>query len=165
MITASSFTRESLLHYAGWMVENEVPYKEVLHKVDIPTETCAAHDVRKCHVLYLAASYSSQPSDYQKYSERAGFFFERCMKDLLSFETALLTRPLVILTVYGFVHSYFQSKGSGPGFPGHTYVFGSPKSFCRKKPALRPALPAGPGLVADWLPKPLFVNCTRSGKE
>ncbi len=36
------YARESLLHYADWMMENEVPYKEVLHKVDIPTETWPA---------------------------------------------------------------------------------------------------------------------------
>ena len=44
------------------MVENEVPYKEVLHKVDIPTETWPAQDIRKCHVLHLADRYS-MPSD------------------------------------------------------------------------------------------------------
>ena len=122
------YARESLLHYAGWMMENEVPYKEVLHKVEIPTETWPAHDVRKCHVLHLAARYG-RPADCQKYSERAGFFFDRCMEDLLSFETALLSRPLVILTVYGFVHSYFQSEKCSGGFPCHTYNFGHPEEF------------------------------------
>ena len=41
------------------------PYKDVLHKVEIPTETWPAHDMRKCHVLHLAASYG-RPADRQE---------------------------------------------------------------------------------------------------
>jgi hypothetical protein len=122
------YARESLLHYAEWMMENEVPYKDVLHKVEIPTETWPAHDVRKCQVLHLAAKYCP-PADRQKYSGRAGFFFERCMQDLLGFETAFLARPLVILTVYGFVHSYFQNKDLTDDFSGHAYHFDVPEDF------------------------------------
>ena len=33
-------------------------YKDVLHKVELPTETWPAHDVRKCHVFHLAARYA-----------------------------------------------------------------------------------------------------------
>ncbi|MGO9019951.1 MAG: hypothetical protein ACLQVJ_16570 [Syntrophobacteraceae bacterium] len=133
------YARESLLHYAGWMLENEVPYKDVLHKVDVPTETWPAHDVRKCHVLHLAARYS-QPSGRRKYSEKAGFFFDRCLEDLLDFKTAHLTRPLVILTVYGFVHSYFQSRGYSADFSGHAYNFGHPEEFVPQRARLKTGL-------------------------
>jgi predicted AlkP superfamily pyrophosphatase or phosphodiesterase len=54
------YARDSLLHYADWMVNNEVPYKEVLHKVQIPTETWPAHDIRKCHIFHLAAKYGQE---------------------------------------------------------------------------------------------------------
>ena len=159
------YARESLLHYAGWMVENEVPYKEVLHKVEIPTETWPAHDVRKCHVLHLAARYG-RPADCQKYSERAGFFFDRCMEDLLSFETALLSQASCDphrLWVCSFVFS--KRKDAAAVFPAIPITLAIPKSFCRKEPVSRPALPAGPGLAADWLPEPSWANCTVSGTE
>ena len=133
------YARESLLHYAEWMVENEVPYKDVLHKVEIPTETWPAHDVRKCHVLHLAAKYGP-PTDRRKYSDRAGFFFERCMRDLLSFETAFLARPLVILTVCGFVHSYFQNKDCKDDFSGNAYNFGLPEEFLPQRARLMSSL-------------------------
>ena len=38
------YGRESLLHYSRWMLENEIPYKACLSKVEIPTETWPAHD-------------------------------------------------------------------------------------------------------------------------
>ena len=133
------YARESLLHYAGWMVENEVAYKDVLYKVDIPTETWPAQDIRKCHVLHIAGKYG-MPSNRGKYSERAQFLFDRCLNDLMSFDTAFLTRPLVILTVYGFVHSYFQKQGCGADYSGHGYDFGSPSSFLPQRARLVPAL-------------------------
>lgn len=54
------YARESLLAYAKWILENEAPYKDVLHKVLIPTETWPAHDIRKCHVLHVASEYVGQ---------------------------------------------------------------------------------------------------------
>ena len=38
-----AYAREALLHYTAWMVEHEVPYKQVLHRVEIPTETAHRH--------------------------------------------------------------------------------------------------------------------------
>jgi hypothetical protein len=133
------YARESLLHYADWMMENEVPYKDVLHRVDIPTETWPAQDIRKCHVLHIAGKYG-MPSNRGKYSDRAQFFFDRCLNDLMGFDTALLTRPLVILSVCGFVHSYFQQQVCGAEFPGHGYDFGSPSSFLPQRARLVPGL-------------------------
>ncbi len=123
------YARDSLLHYADWMLDNEVPYKEVLHKVDIPTETWPAHDIRKCHIFHLARKYG-QPGKRKEYHDRACFFFKRCMEDLLSFKTAYLTRPLVILTVVGFVHGYFlKYNDEHVEYKDHNYSFGEPREF------------------------------------
>jgi hypothetical protein len=123
------YARESLLHYAGWMLDNEVPYKDVLDKVQIPTETWPAHDIRKCHVLHVASQYAGREMR-ATLKQRAALFFERCMQDLLSFDTAYLTRPLVILCVYGHVHSFFQRQADSSVLdPGHGYVFGEPRPF------------------------------------
>jgi PcRGLX-like N-terminal RIFT barrel domain len=103
------YARASLLHYARWMVTHEVPYKEVMHKVDIPTETWPAHDMRKCHILHVAAEFAP-PEEAASLHERAALFFERSIADVLSFETAYLTRPLVILAVCGYVHAYYQHR-------------------------------------------------------
>lgn len=136
------YARDSLLHYADWMVENEVPYKEVLHKVLIPTETWPAHDIRKCHIFHLAAEYGS-PDKQKIFHEKACFFFKRCLNDLLSFDTAYLTRPLVILTVYGNIHAYFQKyhqvTTEGSSDP-HSYEFGNPQAFVPQKARIKAAL-------------------------
>ena len=142
------YARESLLHYADWMVENEVPYKDVLHKVEIPTETWPAQDIRKCHVLHFAAKYC-QPASRAKYSERAEFFIERCIEDLLSFETAMLTRPLVILSVFGYTHAFFQNQGRIIDFPSYSYDFGSPISFLPQKMRLGHSLKKKAGVVSN----------------
>ena len=60
----------------GWC-EHEVPYKDVLHKVEIPTETWPAHDVRKCHVLRARGQIAPAPAEHVR--ERAAFFFDRCL--------------------------------------------------------------------------------------
>lgn len=123
------YARESLLHYACWMSGNEVPYKDVLHKVLIPTETWPAHDIRKCHVFHLAARWSSGGMS-ESFRERAGFFYSRCLEDLLSFETACLTRPLVILSVYGHAHLYSCRHGGGTNAEWrHNHRFGKPAVF------------------------------------
>jgi hypothetical protein len=133
------YARDSFLHYAAWMVKNETPYKDVLDKVEIPTETWPAHDIRKSHILHLAEKYS--PAENRAiFRERARFFFERCLTDLLSFETAYLTRPLVILTVYGYSHDYFERHSEYSEFSSHTYSFGSPLCFLPQTARVKSAL-------------------------
>ncbi len=135
------FARDSLLHYARWIAENELPYKDLLHKVEIPTETWPAHDVRKAHVLYLGAKYGIDEGEKRVFRERARFFFERCIADVTSFATAHLTRPLVILCVYGGMHAYFQ-KYSEPGSwqAKHNYDFGAPVKFVPQRQNLGAAI-------------------------
>jgi hypothetical protein len=123
------YARASLLHYAQWMLRHEVPYKDVLDKVELPTETWPAHDVRKCHVLHMAAKYAPT-GERAALHERADFFFERSVTDILSFPTAYLTRPLIILCVHGASHAYFQAHAAtGVDVPCPDYVFGSPVIF------------------------------------
>jgi hypothetical protein len=154
------YARTSLLHYAGWMLDNEVPYKDILHKVEIPTETWPAQDIRKCHVLYLASKYADLTMR-ATLKRRAAFFFERCLRDLLGFETAYLTRPLVILCVYGYVHSFFQKQADPSVFDAsHRYEFGEPRVFHSQRDRLKIELrrklrlastEVGRVLRAEWL--------------
>lgn len=122
--------RESLLHYAAWMLEHEVPYKDVLHKVLLPTETWPAHDIRKCHVFHLAAEHS-KGAMRERFAARAAFFHQRCIEDLLGFPSAGLTRPLVILTAYGTIHDHFRRHGHAApcGDEPHGHDFGEPVAF------------------------------------
>ena len=145
------YARESLLHYAEWMADHEVPYKDVLHKVELPTETWPAHDVRKGHVLHVAAAYSAPPQRARLH-ERATFFFERCLTDVLSFKTAYVTRPLVILCVYGSIDDYFR-RHADVAFDDsvHNHAFGSPAAFVPQRARLRSAMATKQRVLASEL--------------
>ncbi|HMV56145.1 MAG TPA: hypothetical protein PKD38_02980 [Nitrospira sp.] len=127
------YARESLLAYASWMDKNERPYKEILDRVLIPTETWPAQDIRKCHVFDLAAEHSSGPIA-ARFSERSAFYFDRCIDDLLSFPTAQLTRPMVIVAGHGWIHEYFRRVSQPPPVGlVHNYDFGRPSGFVRQR--------------------------------
>ncbi len=144
------YARDSLLHFARWVLANEVPYKDVLHKVELPTETWPAHDIRKCHVLYLASRYGGGIAETESFTSRAEFFFRRCMEDLLSFPTAYFTRPLVILCVYGGVHDYFSKVAASAPLPvAHAYSFGEPERFEPQRARLGATLRRKTTLVRD----------------
>ncbi len=124
-----SYSRASLLHYADWMLNNEVPYRQVFDRVKKPTETWPAQDLRKSNVMQFAAKYGESSQRFQ-YREKADFFFQVSISDLLTFSTCRLTRPLVLLLVNGYMHAYFQQHPEEVG-PTQTqqYDFGHPKAF------------------------------------
>lgn len=148
-----AYARESLLHYSRWMLKHEVPYKSVLDKVEIPTETWPAQDIRKSNVFKFAAKHSDEPirSEFIKKSQ---FFFERCISDLLEFKTCTLTRPVVLLMTNGFMHSYFLAHpDEAAPKPAARYDFGTPEVFkpqfyelYRAREQLRKFLNAGTAL-------------------
>ena len=127
------YARDSLLQYANWMIANEVPYYEVLNKVEYPTETWPAQDIRKNHILHLAGWFSCKDAKGQ-YHKKAAFFFDQCLSDLLKFETAYCTRPMVILIVYGLYHAYFtRYQSEHPPYEPHGYDFWLPQDFIPQK--------------------------------
>lgn len=158
------YARDALLHYAAWMLKNEVPYKDVLHKVEIPTETWPAHDIRKSHIFHLAAKYA--PSEQRAcFTKKANFFFERCLDDLHSFDTAFLTRPQVILAVYGYIHAYFQKHAQkNVDYRIHSYNFGEVEDFLPQKARAKSAFQRKLRMVASEL-KRLVVAKVRVFKH
>jgi hypothetical protein len=124
------YARDSVLHYADWVCRNEVPYRDVLHKVEIPTETWPAQDVRKAHVLWLAAKCASGEAR-TAFAARAAFFAQRCIADVLTFDTAYLTRPRVLIAVYEPALTYLaQDRASEGLYAGaHGYSFPDPEEF------------------------------------
>jgi YetA-like protein len=122
------YARESLLHYARWMVEHEVPYSQVMDKVEYPTETWVAQDLRKSNVLEWAALYSSG-EEREQFFKRANFFYDNCFDDLKGYATKACMRPLVLLLHYGWMHSYFQLRDILP--QGRWHRHRPPEKFAR----------------------------------
>ncbi len=125
---------ESLIHYGRWMLENEVPYMDVLDRVEIPTETWPAQDIRKAYVLNCVSKYLEN-NEKELFLKKARFFFDRCIQDLLSFETAYLTRPMVLLSTYGSQQAYFDKKmyNNFIFVLKHNYSFARPSRFVPQK--------------------------------
>jgi hypothetical protein len=124
-----SYARESLLHYAKWMLEHETPYKDVLDRVEIPTETWPAQDIRKSHVFEYAAKHAEGPLR-EVFLQKADFFFQTCVTGLLTFETCRLTRPIVLLMTNSYAHAYFQMHpDEAAPQPSKSYDFGQPHEF------------------------------------
>jgi hypothetical protein len=122
------YARASLLHYAAWMSAHEVPSKQVLHKVEIPTETWPAQDIRKSVVFNFAARHAPEPLR-DIYLQRATEFFRACITDVLSFETCRLTRPIVLLMTNGYMQAYFERHPEAATPPCAEYEFGHPQRF------------------------------------
>ena len=137
---AFHYARDALLHYATWMAQQEVPYKDVLDKVLLPTETWPAQDIRKSHVLYLAALHAPEAARAQLRS-RAQFFFGRCLADLLTFPTAYLTRPQVLLCVYASQCAGAANAAAIESAP-HGHAFGEPRQFLTQRQRALPAFGA-----------------------
>jgi hypothetical protein len=106
-----------------------VPYTRVLDRVEIPTETWPAQDIRKCNVFNFAAKHALEPLR-DACLQKAEAFFRACITDVLSFDTCTLTRPLVILMTNGYMQAYFDRypEEIAP-FPEAEYDFGTPQDF------------------------------------
>jgi hypothetical protein len=123
------YARASLLHYACWMLEHEVPYATVLDRVEIPTETWPAQDIRKVNVFDLAAKHAEEPL-HTAFRQKAEFFFQACIRDLHTFDTRTLTRPLVLLMSNAFRHTYFQHHPDERApLPDQSHDYGTPRHF------------------------------------
>lgn len=121
------YARASLLHYAQWMLTHEVPYKTVLDKVDIPTETWPAQDIRKSCVFKFAAKYADEPLRSQ-FLEKSSYFFHTCIRDLTSYGTCSLTRPLSLILLHGYMH-YYVLEHVDTSIDEQMNDFGQPERF------------------------------------
>jgi hypothetical protein len=92
----------SLMHYARWMTKNERPTLETPERLQYPTETWAAQDMRKWHVLAYSAKWASSDHEQAVLLDRAEFFFQYSVTALDSFPTKSLTRPVVLMLNYGW---------------------------------------------------------------
>ncbi|MBI4681881.1 MAG: hypothetical protein HY757_02125, partial [Nitrospirae bacterium] len=103
------YARESMIHHVKWMLENERPYKEIFHRVEIPSSTWCAHDIRKSVIFDYAYKYT-EGALKQSCKTKAEFFYNKSIEDILSFkdESRTFVRPLALLMNFGVMHNYFN---------------------------------------------------------
>ncbi|HTU91489.1 MAG TPA: hypothetical protein VMF69_15510 [Gemmataceae bacterium] len=144
-----AYARASLLHYARWMAETEYPYLEKPEKLEYPTETWAAQDMRKSEVFKYAAKHAPS-EERERLLERAEFFFRYSTNTLTGMKTRTLSRPVVLLLSYGFSQAYFQQHPdvTAPP-PAQEYLdFGTPEVFVPQKVRAKRRAVLAAGVVA-----------------
>ncbi len=102
----SGYARLSLLHYAQWMTQHERPILDTPEKLQYPTETWAAQDLRKVEVFQYAAKYTGGAAR-ELFLERAAWFFEASLNKLDTFPTKSLCRPVVLLMHHGYSRNWW----------------------------------------------------------
>ena len=134
------YARECLLNYAEWMLDHEAPYYDRLDRVELPTETWVAQDVRKTHVFHLAARFDDR-GRAARYAAEADRYRTRMVGDLGRFTTRFLTRPLVLLAVFGHLHEYHLRLAPVPEETRrrwrHDHCFGECVEYLSQRTRLR----------------------------
>ena len=121
-----AYARLTLLHYARWMAANERPILDTPEKLQFPTETWCAQDMRKVEVFQFAAKHANGV-EKEKFLERAEWFFRYVERTLPTFPTKSLCRPVVLMMKYGWSHNWWM-KNSTASAPEPT-VNVSPDQF------------------------------------
>lgn len=148
-----AYARESLLHYARWMAVHERPYLSTPERLEFPTETWAAADIRKCEVLLVASLYARDAAERATLRDQAAFFFRSSTETLLAMPSRTLARPVVIMLGNGYRMAWFdrhpEARAAGAGAAG-PHDRGAPVPFVpqRQRAVRRAAWLAGTVAVA-----------------
>jgi hypothetical protein len=113
-----AYAQASLLRYARWMADHEYPYLDSPEKLEFPTETWAAQDIRKCDVFNYARKHTSSPIERARFAERARFFFRHSVEALTASPTRELARPVVVLMTSGWTEPWFEQNPEAVAPPG-----------------------------------------------
>ncbi|AMV23244.1 hypothetical protein VT84_02465 [Gemmata sp. SH-PL17] len=129
-----AYARASLLHYARWMADHEVPTLSRPEILEYPNETWAAQDMRKSEVFKFAAKHATG-AEKRRFLERAEFFFRDAVSRLTAFETRTLARPVVLMLSFGYMHAHFQRhpEEAAPLPKIEVHDFGRPEVFVPQK--------------------------------
>jgi hypothetical protein len=103
-----AYAQASLVAYASWMVDHEYPFLQQPDKLEYPTETWAAQDLRKSEVFRLAARHS--PADRLRFTERSRYFYDTSIATLAAAPTRTLARPVILLMTNGFQHATLRRR-------------------------------------------------------
>ena len=103
------YAAASLAHYGRWMGEHELPYSDQTEKLEYPTETWAAQELRKANVLRLAAKYCAEP-DQSRLLQRGEELADRAWSDLAKFESRFVARSLVLVLTEGARDAWLRTQ-------------------------------------------------------
>lgn len=115
------YARAVMHKYALWMCASERPYLDTPEKLEYPTETWAAQDIRKAAVFEFAARLTTDEGARACFMARADGFVEYAIATLSASPTGRLTRPLVLLLAYGFQRPLLDHPSPPVTEPARSY--------------------------------------------
>jgi hypothetical protein len=108
------YVQRCLLNYAHWMAANDLFALDHPEQLEFPTETWAAHELRKGNVLYAAAQiWTTTQGEY--FRRRACEIMDRAWATLMAFESRCCTRPLAVVLQQAYIEQFFLSFEGVPG--------------------------------------------------
>ncbi|WP_143824574.1 RIFT barrel domain-containing protein [Neiella marina] len=108
------YARDALLHYADWMVTHENLSLDHPERLEFPTLTWTAQDLRKVAVLYMAHYFAPEPQP--RYVEQAEQWYQQICQGLEQDRTRTHTRVLAILMQNNGAREWVQQASRQP-FP------------------------------------------------
>jgi hypothetical protein len=139
-----AYARQSLLHYARYVRDHEVPYRTALDRVEFPTETWTAHDLRKSVVLGFAARHAAA-AERQTFRDAAERFHREALEGLASFETRTCSRPLAIVLQNEPARAWLMRAPTLD--PPPEFEFGSPADFVPQRARVAAMLRSPKGIA------------------
>lgn len=110
--THYAYARECLLHFARYMAAHEHPFLDKPEKLEFPTETWAAQDIRKSDV-FMYAAINASAEQAALFADRSRYFHEYSVSALTGDPRRTLLRPVVVLLTSGFMLGWRQTH---PGY-------------------------------------------------
>jgi hypothetical protein len=142
-----SYARSSLIQYATWMLDWEIPYFDHPEKLQYPTEAWAAQEFRKANVLRLAAPYGPDRLS-SRFLWRGKELAEHAWQTLLRFESRTVTRAIALLMIEGSKDSFFRAMPLKEEPHSKTeWEFGQPEQFLYQKARVVARLKTAQGLA------------------
>jgi len=131
---AYAYARASLLHYARFVAERERPYLDAPDRLEYPTETWVAQDIRKSEALDLAALCTTG-AERARFLDRAAYFHAYAVTTLAGMKTRALARPVVILLSSGWLRAYVarHEEAALPAPAEEPRDYGAPETFVPQK--------------------------------
>jgi hypothetical protein len=105
-----AYGRDVLLAFARWMTRHERPYLDKPDRLEYPTETWPAQEIRKSEVFDYAARHADGV-ERATFLERAEYFFRYSTTTLKTFPTRTLARPVVLMLVHGDIRAQTVAHG------------------------------------------------------
>lgn len=108
-----AYAKSSLIHYAKWMVEHEYPYLEKADILEYPNQTWSAQDLRKVHVLSVAATFA-EPEWADRFTQKGHELKQYIVSALSQSNEREYTRILALVMQNYGVDTVLQTAKSTP---------------------------------------------------